>query len=435
MKKLHKILGLALAVGMAFTAFACNKNQGGGQQGGNDGEQIIITVWCPEADQDFAKAVAASYKADNPDKNYKFLYGIQGENDAATKVLNDVENAPDVFSFASDQINRLISGDALARLGGSYLEYVQQSNTADAIDSATVTINGENQTYAMPYTDNTYFLYYNKSVFSEDDVKTLDGILAKCTAPDENGANGKQFAMPLNDGWYSSSFFFGEGLGYEVELDSAFGETSITCDFNNEQGKDVAKALYEVISDPRVKPDTDDSKSAAGFQDGSIVAAVSGIWNKTTFQQYLGENFAVAKLPTYTLNRGEADQKQVQLVSFAGYKLLGVSKHSKNMGEALKYAQYYTSKESQLKHFDLRGFVPTNIEAKQEERVQQDMCAIAITQQLAHSKTQKNVPSTLWTPMQGFGDGLIALIKESPSLDDIYELLDAAVAGIEKQPA
>ena len=434
MKKINKILGVALALGVAFSAFACNNENNTGNNNNNK-EQIVLTVWCPEADHEFAKAVAESYKAANPDKNYKFLYGIQGENDAATKILNDVENAPDVFSFASDQINRLISGGALARLGGSYLEYVKQNNSADAVDSATVTVNGEDQTYAMPYTDNTYFLYYNKSVFNADDVKTLDGILAKCTAPDANGANGKQFAMPLNDGWYSSSFFFGEGLGYEVELDESFGETSITCDFNNEKGKDVAEALYEVISDPRVKPDTDDSKSAAGFQDGSVVAAVSGIWNKKTFEQYLGDNFAVAKLHTYTLNRGQADEKQVQLVSFAGYKLLGVSKHSKNMAEALKYAQYYTNKESQLKHFDLRGFVPTNLEAKQEQRVQADMCAIAITQQLAYSKTQKNVPSTLWTPMQGLGDGLIALIGENPTAQNIYDLLDAAVAGIEKKPA
>ena len=420
---------------MTLSMVACGEDSA--QNGGNSaatpsGETIKLTIWCPEADHEFAKQVAEEYKAANPTKSYKFFFGIQGENDAATKVLNDVENAPDVFSFPSDQINRLINGDALARIGGTYLDYIKANNSEDAVDSATVTVDGEERVYGMPYTDNTFFLYYNKSVLTEEDVKSLDGILAKCTAPDENGANGKQFAMPLNDGWYSTSFYFAKGLGYQVTYDEAFGETAITCDFDNETGKDVTRALWEVVSNPKVKPDTDDSKSAAGFQDGSIVAAVSGIWNKTTFQNYLGDNFAVAKLPTYTLNRGQANEEQVQLVSFAGYKLLGVSQYSKNKAEAMAFAQYYSNKQSQLKHFDLRGFVPTNLEALQEERVKNDICAKAITAQLQYTKSQKNVPSTLWTPMQGLGDGMIALIAEGATADQLYELLTNAVNQIRK---
>ena len=437
--KMKKLLCLAMGLGMAFSAAACGGNSSTSNNsstgGGNSGETIKLTVWCPEADHEFAKKVAEDYKKANPDKTYKFFFGIQGENDAATKVLNDVTNAPDVFSFPSDQINRLINGDALARIGGSRLDTVKANNSADAVDSATVTVEGEERTYAMPYTDNTFFLYYNKSVFSEEDVKTLDGILAKCTAPDLEGKNGKQFAMPLNDGWYSTSFYFGEGLGYEVTFDDAFGETQITCDFANDKGKAVTQALWETISNPKVKPDTDDSKSAAGFQDGSIVAAVSGIWNKTTFEKYLGEDFAVAKLPTYTLNRGAADEKQVQLVSFAGYKLLGISNYSKNKAEAMSFAEFYSNKQNQLLHFDLRGFVPTNLEAQQEERVKNDACAKAITAQLQHTKAQKNVPSTLWTPMQGLGDGLIALISSGATADQLNELLTNAVSQIEKQPA
>ena len=432
--KMKRILCLAMGVGMAFSAAACGGGGDTSSSSSASGETIKLTVWCPEADHAFAKQVADAYKAANPTKNYKFFFGIQGENDAATKVLNDVTSAPDVFSFPSDQINRLINGDALARIGGTRLETIKQNNSVEAVDSATVTVGGEQRTYAMPYTDNTFFLYYNKSVFTETDVQTLDGILAKCTAPDAEGKNGKQFAMPLNDGWYSSSFFFGENLGYEVTYDEAFGETAITCDFDNDKGKDVAKALWETISNPKVKPDTDDSKSAAGFQDGSIVAAVSGIWNKNTFQQYLGDNFAVAKLPTYTLNRGEADEKQVQLVSFAGYKLLGVAQYSKNKAEAMAFAEFYSNKQNQLLHFDLRGFVPTNLEAQNETRVKNDACAKAIMAQLQYTKSQKNVPSTLWTPLAGLGDGMIALIGEGATADQINELLTNAVSQIKKAP-
>ena len=42
----------------------------------------------------------------------------------------------------------------------------------------------------------------------------------------------------------------------------------------------------------------------------------------------MGENFAAAKLPTYTLNKGQANEEQVQPVAFAGYKLMGVNNYS-----------------------------------------------------------------------------------------------------------
>ena len=101
--KMKKLLCLAMGLGMAFSAAACGGNSSTSNNsstgGGNSGETIKLTVWCPEADREFAKQVAEDYKKANPDKTYKFFFGIQGENDAATKVLNDVTNAPDVFSL------------------------------------------------------------------------------------------------------------------------------------------------------------------------------------------------------------------------------------------------------------------------------------------------------------------------------------------------
>lgn len=413
-----KKAGVLLVCGLIASAFAvgCAKESGE--------NNITLTVWCSEADQAFAKKVAENFRAEHKEKDYAFRFAVQGENEIATKILNDVETAPDVFSFPSDQIKKLINGDALARIGGERLNKIKAANSEKSVDSATVQTNGEEHVYAFPYTDNTFFLYYNKSVFGEEDVKTLDGILSKCSA-------GKKFAMPLNDGWYNTSFYFGEGLGYAVEYNSAFAETKITCDFDSERGKAVTKSLWETVAEKRVMADADDSKIAAGLSDGSIVAAVSGIWNKTAFQSYLGNDFGVTKLPSYTLDRGQSGEKQVQLVSFAGYKLFGVGQYSKHKAEAMEFADYYTNKENQLKRFEERGFVPTNTEAKNDERVQSDPCAKAITLQLEHSKTQKDVPSTLWVPMQGLGNAMItASVTGAPF--NLEQELAAYVNAIEK---
>ena len=414
MKKTIKAVCGGLALCATLCGVACK---------GKDTGAIKLTVWVSEADRAFATAVADAFKAKHPDKNYDIVIDIQGENDVATRILNDVENAADVYSYANDQLSKLINGDALTRIAGERLTRIEKANSKASMDSATISVKGENGVYGMPYTDNTFFLYYNKSVLTETDVKSFDGILSKCSA-------NKQFAYPLTDGWYSTAFYFGKDLGYEVTYDDNLAETSITCDFDNETGKAVTAAMWNYAKDNRMKGDANDSKITAGFNDGSIIAAVSGIWNRTTIEGYLGENFAAAKLPTYTLNKGTAEEEQVQLRAFAGYKLMGVNNYSKNKTDALDFAEFYTNKENQIKHFEARGFVPTDEDARADEKVQKDICAKAITAQLPFSKTQKSVPSTLWIPMEGLGSAMITG-KQSGNFD-LAAQLKACVDAIEK---
>ncbi len=415
MKKRIKITCGALATLSVFGLVGCKSGEGAGA--------IKLTVWVSEADKPFAESVVTAFKAKNPDKNYQFTIDIQGENDVATRVLKDVENAADVYSCANDQLPKLINGDALARIAGERLNRLTQANAEGAMESATVTLNGEKAVFGMPYTDNTFFLYYNKAVLTETDVQSLDGILSKCSAS-------KQFGYPFKDGWYTTSFYFGKGLGYEVTYDKDLAETQITCDFDNDVGKAVTNAMWNYVRDNRVKADSNDSKITAGFQDGSLVAAVTGIWNRKAIEEALGDNFAAAKLPTYTLNKGTANAEQVQMVSFAGYKLMGVNNYSKHKTDAMDFAEFYTNAENQIKHFEMRGFVPTDNEARKDERIQADVCARAITEQLKHSKTQKDVPSTLWVPMEGLGSAMVTGAQSGNF--DLNAQLKACVDAIKK---
>ena len=403
-----------LAFCTAFGFVGCKKAETG---------EIKLTVWVSEADREFALEVAEEFQEKHPDKKYRFVIDIQGENDVATRVLNDVENAADVYSCLNDQLPKLINGDALTRIAGDRLNRVKEAKSEDSMDSVTATVGGESGVYGMPYTDNTFFLYYNKSVLSAEDVKSLDGILAKCS---EN----RQFAFPMSDGWYMTSFYFGKGLGYKVEYDKDLAETSIECDFDNDMGKQVTSAMWNYTKDKRFKADANDSKITAGFNDGTIIAAATGIWNRTTIEKYLGDSFAAAKLPTYTLNKGTDKEEQVQLVSFAGYKLMGVNNYSKNKTDALDFAEFYTNKENQLEHFEERGYVPTDLDARANPKVQADVCAKAITEQLQFTKTQKGVPSTLWIPMEGLGSAMITGAQSGTF--DLAGQLKACVNAIEK---
>ena len=135
---MKKIIALLLVLVMVFSLAACgntagttpaNKPQGGGQK-------YTLTIWGAEQDQDMLKAMCAAYAAANPQNTYKFLFGVQGENDAADKILNDVTSGPDIYSFPSDQINRLFAGGALARILGDHDAAHIEAQGAEYINKA-----------------------------------------------------------------------------------------------------------------------------------------------------------------------------------------------------------------------------------------------------------------------------------------------------------
>ena len=52
----------------------------------------------------------------------------------------------------------------------------------------------------VPFTTNTWYMFYDKSVFSEEDVKNLDTMLEKGTV-----------SFPLINSWYLPAFYLGNG--------------------------------------------------------------------------------------------------------------------------------------------------------------------------------------------------------------------------------
>ena len=432
MKKI-RILSLALALLMLVMALAaCNKDNNDNVQPGEK-TKVTLTVWGSQEDQEMLKEMCAAFAAANPDKEYKFLFGVQGEGDAADKVLNDVTSGPDVFSFASDQINKLIAGGALARVGGEYETFVKENNSATSVDAATITVNGEDQLFAYPMTeDNTLFLYYDKSVISADNVKTLGDLL------DAAQAAGRKVHFKLNDdGWYLSSFFFAyPELKYDVTYNENMTETGVSLNYNNAQGLAVMKALVQYVNHPALVIQTDDSKLIAGFTpdaEGNVEAAagVSGTWNAQSIQGLLGDNMGVAKLPTVEIGGEER-----QLTTYMGCKLIGVNGYSQNKGEAHKLAQWLTNEQNQMKRFETRGFGPSNKVVAASTAVQNNPVIAAVMEQAKYSRAQKSVPGNYWTPMGALITPFIER-KEAGTLlaytdAELQELLDALVAQIAK---
>jgi len=145
-------------------------------------EAVTLTVWTPAEDQsddqgNWLNKQLTAFQEAHPEWTIEFKTGVCSEGDAGTTVPQDAEAAADVYMFANDQLPNLIEAGALAELGGSTLDDVKARNSEKAISYLTY----DGGVYGVPFTTNTWFMYYDKRVFSEDDVKSLDTMLKGCS--------------------------------------------------------------------------------------------------------------------------------------------------------------------------------------------------------------------------------------------------------------
>lgn len=353
-----------------------------------------------------------SFAAANPDKNYVFNYGVVSEADAKKEVLKDISAAADVFGFASDQTGELVSAGALYRITKNKDQVVAE-NTEPSIKAATV----DGELYGYPYVSDTYFMYYDKSKFTEEEVLSLDTMLAK----DIEGTT-TNFAFDTDNGWYQSAFFFGAGC----KLFGDDGTDPTKCDFNNDRGFLVGEYLIDLVKNPKYGANFDDSLIKAGFADGSIAAAVTGTWNATEIQKSLGENYAATKLPSITLSNGET----VQLGGMANFKIMGVNSETKNPLDAMALAEWIASYDNQVINFEERSLAPTNVKLTADtEKLQSNAAVAALAQQSQYATVQTSIPQcgNFWTPAEAFGQDLIA---GNITKDNLQEKLDKYVESV-----
>lgn len=369
---------------------------------------VDLTVWASEEDQDLTTKLIDSFKGQYPDVDFNITLGAESESKAKDDILVDVEAAPDVYAFADDQINELVNAGALQAVQATYTYDVASANLAGSVEAATV----DGTLYAYPMTaDNGYFMFYDSSVFTEDDIQSLDAMIEAAKKAD------KKIAMDVSNGWYIYSFFQGAGLDLTLNDD---GLTN-TCNWNQAGGTDVAQAILDLFK-TGVFVDMSDEDQATAIAEGTICAAVNGTWRADDAKAAWGDNYAAAKLPTYTVAG-----KQVQMSSYSGYKLIGVNPHSKNVGWSMLLAEYLTSEDVQITRFNERGLGPSNINASESDAVKADPAISALAAQAAYATPQR-VGGNYWTPAETLGT---ILAQGNPDGTDLQTLLDNTVEGID----
>ncbi len=375
-----------------------------------DNGVVELTVWSEEDNFDLLNQMIDSFKQKYAGQAEFEINLVQGS-DAETKnvLLGDIHNGADVFPFADDQLSAMVAAGALYPVPNA--DEVKNANIEEAVSAAS--INGT--LYAYPMTaDNGYFLYYDKNVLSDEDVQTMDGMLAALEAA------GKTFSMQLNSGWYLYSFFGNTGLEFGVNDDGVTNYCNWNATEGDIKGIDIAQAILNITSSPAFINE-EDGDFVAGIQSGSVAAGISGVWNAVAVKEAWGSDYGAVKLPTYTV----AGQ-QVQMASFTGYKMMGVNAYSKHPEWAAKLADWFTNEENQTLRFEQRAQGPSNSNAAASDAVKQVPAIQAVIAQSQYGKLQR-VGNSYWDACTAFADTMAA---GNPSGQDLQEIMDTLVDGI-----
>ena len=386
---MKKFVSIMLAVLLCAGLLAgCSNNGGGTEPSGGEASETVdvaVTVWGPQEDQSddngrWLQTQCEAFAAAHPEWNITFSYGVCSEGDAKTNIGTDPSAGADVYLFANDQIPDLLKAGGIAELGGSTVDAIKSNNSQTTVNTVTY----EDSIYGVPFTGNTWFMYYDKSVFSDEDVKSLDAMLEK----------GK-VAFPLDNSWYIASFYVANGCTMFGENG---GDAAAGFDFSGDKAVAVTDYLVDLVANPNFSNgDVGTNADAKAF--------FSGTWDYQKALDAYGDNLGIAPAPSFTIN-GELKQMK----SFAGSKAVGVNPATTLYAEhpevAVALAAYLGGTDAQKAHYELRNIIPTDSNISVSDplaKAQMDTMAYASIVQ----PIQANM-GNYWGPAESMGKELVA---------------------------
>ena len=372
-----------------------------------------LKVWGSQEDQEMYKKMIEEFQKENPEAaDWEIELAVVMGADAKTELLKDASTAADVFDFASDQVMELQAANALYRITKNKDEIIA-NNLDTAIQSASV----DGELYGYPVASTTFLMFYDKSMYTEEEVKNLNTMMEKQLP--EGVTN---FSMDIDNGWYNSCFFQAAGC----RLFGEDGTDPKSCDFNSEKGLLAGNYLADLAANPKFA-NPDGAVLLKAFENRTLGATFTGGWDAELIKGYLGDDYGVTKLPEVTFEDGTT----AQLASMMNFNLTGVNAQTKYPAEAMLLAEWMTNSDTALEmRYEMRPAASTN--KKMEETIAADTeneALKALTEQAQLSVLQTSIPqvANFWTPTEAFGAGLM---NQSITRDNMQESLDTMVKNI-----
>ena len=375
-------------------------------------DNISLLVWAPSNAVALTSQLCEEFIAKYPEKTIKIDVKPMEEGDAGSQILNDPTVAADVFSFACDQLTDLNKAKVLSPLQ-DYLSDVQERDSAASVNAAT--LGGE--VLAYPETgENGYYLVYDKSIISDEDAQTFEGVLAACRKA------GVKFNMDAGNGFYACMFLFTGGL----ELTGIEDDTQQFNDYDADKVVKVLAAfnkLFAEYSDVFQSDNVDKTYAGVSQSPRVIGAGIDGSWNAKNVAAALGADYGAAKLPTI-----DVEGTATQIISMNGYKLLGVNDYSQFPEASHVLANFLAGEYGQQKRAEELSWSPSNKVVAASDTVAANLGTVACLAQAEFSRPQVNIAKTFWSPVGTLGN----FISKNGALtkDQIKAEFDKAIESI-----
>ncbi len=397
--------GTAAAAGAGSSA----QTQTAAAPAAGETQQVTLKIWVPEEEVEITDQMVRNFDAAHDEFDITFEIAVVGIDEAPQALETDADTAADIFYTPSGGVGDLAGKGMLLPITKDFPELA-----ADLPESAVnaVTVNG--LTYAVPFSPNTFFMYYNKDLFTEEEVKSLDVMMAK-----DLGEGMWNFSTQMTNSWYAEMFFLGSGC----TLFGADGQDPTDCSFNDANGFAAGQYMISLAANEKYLEDADGVGGAA-FKEGKLGAVTSGAWSAPEFREALGDKVGAVAIPTATIGG-----RTVQLSNFVDFKTITVKSNTQYPLCAQQLAVYLASPECSLTRYKEQGDVPVLKSLSESEEIKNDFVASALNDQAALATNQPSISQMgdYWDPMKALGVGIYnGEIKE----DTLQSQLDALVDSI-----
>ncbi len=336
MKKCVKI-GILIAC-VAGVLTSCNEKKKA------DGEQVTLTVWeSTNGPDEFIQRAGVIFEQTHPNIKVKFQNVELGDTTGQIALDGPAGKGADIFVAPHDRLGSLVAG-------GHVLATANPDEVKSrALASCSKALTYDGTMYGYPVSAETYALFYNKKLISENEVPKTWEELAKWSS-DFNAKNpGKYgFVMDVGNAYYTILFTTSDG-------NRLFGKDGTDRKNSNinapvaVNGMKFFQGLRTVLPVPA--NDLDTATVDGAFQSGNAAMHITGLWNVVPFEK-AGIKFGVAPIPALPGNTEPA-------ATFSGTRAMFVSAYSDHPAEANEFAAFLMSDEMQKLRFEITGALPS----------------------------------------------------------------------------
>ncbi len=374
-------------------------------------EDVTLKIWVPEEEVESTDAMVKKFDEIHDEFNITYEIAVVGIDEAPQALETDADTAADIFYTPSGGVADLASKGMLLPITKDF-ETIKDDLPESALNAVTV----DDITYAVPFSPNTFFMYYNKDLYTEDEVKSLDTMMAK-----DLGEGKYNFSTHITDSWYAEMFFLGNGC----TLFGEDGKDATDCTFNNAAGVEAGEYVIDMVNSGKYIEDLDGA-GGSEFKAGNLGAITSGAWSAPEFREALGDSLGAVALPTATIGDTE-----VQLSNFVDFKTITVKSNTAYPLAAQQLAVYMGNAENCLTRYEIQGDIPVLKSLSDSDAIKDDFIAMALNAQAANATNQPSIPKMgdYWDPMKALGESIYYGDITKANLQEQLDSLVDSVTG------